>query len=62
MQYPEGSVIAIVKISYQSLDTYGTHNPGEEEMKSIRVFSSQWAYSACLSGQIEQEWKIISFG
>ncbi len=59
IQYNDNSVVAVIDVLCDCVSTY--KEAGSEEVKSRNVLP-RLAFSGCISGHTDLEWKLISFG
>lgn len=59
--YPLGSVVATVEVHFKAEESYETKADGQV-IPSKKTSYSSWMFEACISEQVEMDWKIISFG
>jgi len=64
--YPKDSVIATVDVFFEAEESYEStiHLETEKEpvlTKSSRINKSRFTFQGCISGQIELDWKVVTF-
>jgi hypothetical protein len=66
LNYPVDSVVATVDVFFESEEQYRTRSKGgdggaDSIFTSSRINRSHFLFEGCISGQVELDWKIVSF-